>query len=133
MSGPAWPMAGAWGVTPSGYADEAGIALADAEDGDDADPRAEAQGVGGLADDWQEYREAAARGALRPRRNALTPAERGRLGGMRAAERMTPEERSLRASRGAAGLEDRLQEQGIPLQHHMTRLALRRRGKKVRL
>lgn len=66
-------------------------------------------------------------------RQPLTPAERGRLGGMKAAERMTPEERSFRAYRGAAGLMARLEAQGVRIENHMTRLAMRRRGKKVSL
>lgn len=67
------------------------------------------------------------------RRQPLTHAERGRLGGMKAAQQMTPEQRSYRAYRGAAGLEDRLAAAGIPMAHHMTRLRMRQDGKKVQL
>lgn len=42
----------------------------------------------------------------------LTHAERGRLGGMKAAQQMTPEQRSYRAYQGAAGLSARLAERG---------------------
>lgn len=63
----------------------------------------------------------------------LTHAERGRLGGMKAAQQMTPEQRSYRAYQGAAGLSDRLAERGVPLRYHMARLSLRASGKKVAL
>lgn len=66
-------------------------------------------------------------------RTPLTHAERGRLGGMRAAERMTPEQRAYRAYQGAAGLMDKLEAQGVRLEHHMARLAMRAAGKKVQL
>jgi len=56
----------------------------------------------------------------------LDHAERGRLGGMRAAERMTPAERSWRAEKGAAGLASKLADVGIDPQHHYFRLAMRR-------
>lgn len=53
----------------------------------------------------------------------LTNAESGRLGGLTAAEKMTPEQRERRASKGGASL---VEQRG---RSHMTRLAHKRWGR----